>query len=183
MRAIDYSAFGEAFVYRAVTPERIVDAVARIAGDVVELGPIKAGPGGAATVNARGRIGQPAADEVGSSPLAYSVKLPVDVSLDVKVGTVSRYDATGEITLRLTVRTVEPLTIVIDVEPVQPEHIDFRISARGVQAKLLQRAGDVAGELRRHTADYVNTRISDPLTSRFTVIELLPLIERVWAEL
>ena len=183
MNPIEYSAFGEAFVYSAVTPERIVDAVTRIAGDVVELGPIKAGPGGAATVNARGRIGEPAADEVGSAPLTYAVRLPVDVSLEVKVGTVSRYDASGEIALGLKVHTVEPLAIVIDVAPVRPDHIEFRIDAKGTRAKLLGRAGDVAGELRRHTADYVNSRISDPSTIRFTRIQLLPLIEKVWADL
>ncbi|HET9078315.1 MAG TPA: hypothetical protein VFN68_15375 [Acidimicrobiales bacterium] len=182
-RQIDYRLFGEAFILSAVTPERIVDAVTRIAGDVVELGPIKAGPGGAATVNARGRIGEPSADEAGADPLAYDVRLPVDVSLEVKVGSVNRYDATGTIPLRLEVRTVEPLAIVIDVQPVRAAEIEFDIHARGMPARLLGRAGDVAGELRRHTADYVNGRISHPDTSRYTTIELLPLIDRVWTEL
>ena len=183
MRPLDYRSFGEAFIYRAVTPERIVDAVSRIAGDEVKLGPIKAGPGGRATVNAWGRIGEPEADEAASDPLVYSVRLPVDVSLEVKVGTVSRYRASGAVDLRLAVRTAEPLRIVIDVEPVRPEHISFRVDAHGVQAKLLGRAGDVDGELRRHTAVYVNERISDPATSRFTNIDLLPLIEEVWSAL
>ena len=180
---LDYRRFGEAFILNAVTPERIVDAVARIAGDVVELGPIKAGPGGRATVNARGRLGEPSADEAGAEPLAYEVRVPVDVSLEVEVRGVNRYDATGHIPLRLEVRAVEPLAIVIDVQPVRAADIEFDIHARGVQAKLLGRAGDVAGELRRHTADYVNERISHPDTSRFTVIDLLPLIDRVWTEL
>ena len=183
MARIQYPDFGEAFVYAAVTPERIVDSVARVAGDVVEIGPIKAGPGGKATVVARGRLGDPAADEVGSAPLTYAVRIPVDVSLEVKVGTVSRYSATGEIGMRMEVHTVDPLAIVIAVDPVEAHHVDFRIAAHGVQAKLLGRAGDVAGELRRHTAAYVNERISDPATKRLTTIELLPLIERVWADL
>lgn len=183
MRPLDYGAFGEAFIYRAVTPERIVEAVTRIAGDQVRLGPIKAGPGGRATVNALGRIGQPEADEAGADPLTYSVRLPVDVSLEVKVGTVNRYTAAGAVDLRLEVRTAEPLAILIDVAPVRPEHITFRIDAQGVQAKLLGRAGDVHGELRRHTAAFVNERISDPDTSRFTQIDLLPLIEEVWSDL
>ena len=183
VRHLDYRAFGEAFVFRAVTPERVVNAVGRIAGEVVELGPIRAGPGGRATVNARGRIGEPEADEVKPDPLTYSVRLPVDVSLDVKVGTVHRYDATGTIDLNLTVRTVEPLKIVIDVDPVRPEQVAFHIHAQGVQAKLLGRAGDVDGELRRHTAAYVNERLAHPDTARFTTIDLLPLMEQVWAGL
>lgn len=180
---LDYRRFGEAFILNAVTPERIVDAVTRIAGDAVELGPISAGPGGKATVHARGRIGAPSADETGSDPLAYDLLLPVDVSLEVKVGSVNRYDATGEIPLRLEVKTVEPLAIVIDVEPVRAGDIRFRIDAKGLQARLLGRAGDVGGELRRHTADYVNARLSAPETSRYTIIDLLPLMDRVWSEI
>lgn len=180
---MDYRAFGEAFVYRAVTPERVVEAVNRIAGDSVELGPIKAGPGGRATVHARGRIGEPEADEDAADPLVYSVRVPVDVGLEVKVGTVHRYSASGVIVMRLVVRTAAPLNIVIDVEPVSPDDVDFDIEARGVQARLLGRAGDVHGELRRHTAAYVNDRISAPETSRFTNIDLVPLMEQVWADL
>ena len=180
---LDYRRFGEAFVLSAVTPERIVDAVTRIAGEVVELGPLKAGPGGRATVRARGRLGQPSADESGSEPLTYDVRVPLDISLEVKVGSVNRYDATGHVPLRLEVRTVQPLAIHIAVQQVQAADIEFDINARGVQAKLLGRAGDVAGELRHHAADYVNERISDPDTARFTTIDLLPLIDRVWSEL
>ena len=180
---MDYRRFGEALILSAVTPERVVEAVTRIAGDVVELGPIRAGPGGKATVYARGRIGEPSADEAGSDPLVYELLLPVDVSLEVKVGGVNRYDATGEIPMRLEVKTVEPLAIVIDVEPVRAADIRFEIEARGLQAKLLGRAGDVDGELRRHTAEYVNSRLADPDASRFTRIDLLPLVERAWSEI
>jgi hypothetical protein len=182
-KVLDFRAFGEAFIYRAVTPERIVEAVARIAGDVVELGPIKAGPGGRATVFAKGRLGEPEADEAGSDPLVYGVRLPVDVDLEVKVGTTNRYQATGTIDLRMVVRTVEPLSIAIDVDPVTAKDVRFDIQAKGMQAKLLGRAGDVDGELRRHTSDYVNERISAPETSRFTRIDLVPLMDRVWADL
>lgn len=183
MRRFDYGAFGEALIYRAVTPERVVDAVRRIAGDEVRLGPIKAGPGGRATVNAAGRIGEPEADETGSEPLTYAVRLPVDVSLEVKVGTVSRFRASGSIHLTLTVLTVEPLAIVIETGHVGPDDVSFRIEAQGVQARLLGKAGDVDGELRRHTADYVNQRIADPAAKRFTTIDLVPIVERVWADL
>lgn len=183
MRPIDYRDFGSAFIVHAVTPERIVEAVTRIAGDSVRLGPIKAGPGGRATVHATGRIGEPAADEEGYDPLVYAVRLPVDVDLEVKVGTVNRYAATGTVDMRLTIRAVAPLSLHIDPDPVGPEHVAFDIQAQGVQARLLGRAGDVDGELRRHTADYVNARMSDPDTTRFSRIDLLPIIQRVWDDL
>lgn len=182
-RPLDYRHFGEAFVLSAVTPERVVQAVTRIAGEEVRLGPIKAGPGGRATVMARGRLGEPRADEISAEPLAFDVRVPVEVSLEVKVGTVHRYAATGEVALRLEVHTVEPLALVIDVQPVRPDDIDFTIEAQGMPAKVLGRAGDVAGELRRHTAEYVNEKIDAPEAARLTTIDLLPLIDRVWAEL
>jgi hypothetical protein len=180
---VDYQAFGEAFIYRAVTPDRIVEAVTRIAGDVVELGPIRAGPGGRATVHAKGRLGEPEADEAGSDPLVYLVRLPVDVDLEVRVGTLHHYRATGSIDLRLSVLVAEPLRIAIETDPVRPKDVHFDIEAQGMQAKLLGRAGDVDGELRRHTAEYVNERVLAPETSRFTNIDLLPLMDRVWADL
>ncbi len=182
-RSLDYRQFGEAFVLQAVTPERVVAMVSRIAGATVALGPIRAGPGGRATVNATGRIGEPSADEEGADPLVYAVRLPIDVDLEVKVGTVNRYAATGIVDLRLTVRAVAPLALHIDVDPVRPEHINFHIRAHGVQARLLGRAGDVDGELRRHAAEYVNGRLSDPDTSRFSRIDLVPIMERVWSDL
>lgn len=177
---LSYESFGEAFIFATVTPERVVAAVKRIAGDTVSLGPLRAGPGGAAAVTATGTIGEPEADEVGSNPLVYAVRLPVQLSLVVRVGAVGRFEATGSINLRLEVHTLSPLAIVIDVSPVHASDASFEISSRGVQSKVMQRAGDVAGELQRHAASYVNEQINRPEASRYTRIDLLPLIERSW---
>lgn len=178
-----FAGFGEAFIYRAVSPERVVDAVRRIAGEVVELGPIRAGPGGRATVFAAGTVGEPEADEQSSDPLTYAVHLPVAVSIQVKVGTVSHFAAEGSIALQLTVGMAAPLTLLIDVAPITADDVRFRIEAKGVQARILGRAGDVDGELRRHTAAYVNERIGGPEAARLTRIDLVPLIESVWGDL
>lgn len=183
MRKLTYQAFGESFIYAAVTPERVVDAVARIAGDSVELGPLRAGPGGAASVKAKGRIGEPLAEEVPGELLTYSVRLPVELSLEVRVGAVGHFDAVGEIELTLTVETVEPLAICIDVAPVSPADARFTIKARGMQSKLLQRAGDVEGELRAHAAAHVNEQLSRPDAARYMRIDLVPLIEQTWSVL
>lgn len=182
-KELDYRDFGEAFVLAAVTPERVVGAVKRIAGDRVELGPLRAGPAGAALVRAKGIIGEPIADEIGGDLLAYQVRLPVDVDIEARVGAVGHFRAEGEIELRLTVRIVQPLALVIDVQPVQNHDVRFAIKARGMQSRLLQRAGDVEGELKVHAAAYVNEQISRPEAARYTRIELLPMIEKVWGEL
>lgn len=177
---LSYESFGEAFIFATVTPERVVAAVKRIAGDSVSLGPLRAGPAGAAVVTATGTIGEPVADEIGSNPLTYSVRLPVSLSLVVRVGAVGRFEATGSIGMRLSVRTVSPLAIVIDVAPVEPSDVSFDISSRGVQSRVMQRAGDVAGEVAVHAARYVNEQIDRPSASRFKRIDLLPLIEASW---
>jgi hypothetical protein len=180
MKVLDYRAFGEALILQAVTPERTVAAVTRIAGTAVDLGPISAGPGGRATVAAHGHIGGPVADEAGSDPLVYAVHLPIEVDLEVKIGRVQRYAASGAIDMRLTVRTVDPLAIVIDVDPVRPEHVTFVVEPEDLTARLLGRAGHIDGELRRRTAAYVNEQVSAPAAARFRNVDLLPIIQKVW---
>jgi hypothetical protein len=180
---LSYKDFGEAFILAAVTPERLISAVKRIAGDSVELGPLRAGPGGAAVVTAQGTIGEPIADELGSELLSYAVRLPVDVFFQARVGATGKFKAKGEVTVRLTVRTVHPLAIVIDVHLVSPRDVTFVIEARGVQSRLMQMAADIEGELKAHTAAFVNEQISRPEAARLTRIELLPMIEAAWETL
>jgi hypothetical protein len=182
--AVNYAEFGEAFVLTAVNPARVVEAVKRIAGDRVDLGPLRAGPANAATVTATGLIGDPDAEELpAEGTLRYSVRLPVELTLDVRVGARGRFHAIGEIELRLEVRTKPPLAIDIDVEPVSPKDARFRVEAHGVQSRVLQRAGDIESELSRHAAAYVNERVTDPQARRYTHIDLAPLIDRVWEAL
>jgi hypothetical protein len=181
MEPFSYQAFGEALILTAVTPERVIDAVKRLAGDSVSLGP--AGPARAAVVHARGAVGEPVAEELPGDLLAYSVRLPLELALDVRVGATGHFEANGDIDLRLVVRTVRPLAIVIDVEPVAPGDVNFTIRARGVQSRLLQRAGDVEGELRMHTASYVNQQITRPEAARYTRIDLVPVIDQTWRAL
>lgn len=180
---LSYREFGELFILAAATPERVVGAVKRIAGDSVELGPLRAGPGRAATVMARGTIGEPVAEEIDSEFLAYSVELPVRLGLDVRVGTTGRFEATGQINLRLGIRTVRPLAIVVDVDEVAPSDTSFVVRALGVQSKLFQLAADVERELRRHAAAFVNDQVARPDAARLTRIDLMPLIEKGWADL
>jgi len=180
---LSYHSFGEAFLFNAVTPERVVATVARIAGDSVSIGPLRAGPGGAASVKASGTIGMPVADELAGDLLRYSVRLPVDLSLEVRVGAVGYFKACGDIELRLGVRVVEPLTILIDVDPVRPSDARFMLTPQGMSSKLLSRAGDVEGQLREHAAAYVNDQVSRTEALRYMQIDLLPLIESTWANL
>lgn len=180
MESLTYEAFGEAFLRAAVTPERIASAIKRIAGDTVTVGPLRAGPGGAASVVAKGELGEPVAEMVPGDGLALAVRLPVRLRITARVGAVGRFEAEGEVRLHISVRTQLPVAIVIELGLVRPEHVEFSIEAKGVPSKVMGLAADVDGELRRRTAEYINSRIANPETAGLTHIDLLPLIERGW---
>ncbi len=182
-RSVTYAEFGENFVVATVSPERVSSAIRRIAGDTVELGPLRAGPGGAATVRAKGTIGEPRTEELDTDLLSFSVRLPVELHLDVRVGTSTAFDATGEIELHLTVLTLDPPALMIEVDPVEPSHVHFEIRSKGFQARVLERAGDVEGELRRQVAAFVNQQVASPDARRYACVELMPLIESAWETL
>jgi len=169
---VTYAEFGENFVVATVSPERVSSAIRRIAGDTVELGPLRAGPGGAATVRAKGTIGEPRTEELDTDLLSFSVRLPVEL-----------HDATGEIELHLTVLTLDPPALMIEVDPVEPSHVHFEIRSKGFQARVLERAGDVEGELRRQVAAFVNQQVASPDARRYACVELMPLIESAWETL
>jgi hypothetical protein len=180
--SLRYEDFGSEFLHAAVTPERVVAAVKRIAGDSFEVGPLRAGPARAASVTARVKLGDPAVDAVeAAETLAYLLRIPVEVSVLVKVGAVGRFTATGEIRIRLAVRTERPLAIVIDVDEVRPSDVVLEVRARGLPSRLMQVAADVEGEMRSRAAAYVNDRISSPEGARrLTRIDLLAMIDSTW---
>lgn len=68
---------------------------------------------------------------------------------DVK--TEEPHDLSLEVRVRAVGYSTRPGTS-IDVDPVEPSDARFTISPWGMQSKLLQRAGNVAGQLREHTA-------------------------------
>jgi len=174
-----YEQFGCDFIRLAVTDDRLAAALADVAGDVIRVGPMAVGPGGTATVDAEGRIGAPRIDREEGVPLTFRAVLPVDLSLDVKVAGVNHhYDARVSVPLRLTVHTLAPITLMIDVARVSSRDVDVRLKADGMRAKVLSRLGNVEDEIRRHVARFVRERVDDPGGLRARRIEILPLIDR-----
>ena len=181
MSSISYEQFGVNFVIMAVTDERLGDALAAVAGDVIEVGPLAVGPANAATVDARGRVGAPLIERHDAMPLAFTAVLPVDLSLDVKVAGVNHhYDARLSVPLRLTVTTEEPINLVIDVARVSSRDIDVHLKADGMRAKVLSRLGNVEDEIRRQVARFVRDRVDSQAGERARRIEILPMIDRAW---
>jgi hypothetical protein len=176
-----YEQFGVDFIRLAVTDERLAQALTSVAGDHIRVGPMAVGPGNAATVDAEGRIGAPRVERGDDVPLVFRAALPVELSLDVKVAGVNHhYDARLTVPLDLTVRTAEPITIVIDVARVSSRAIEVRLRAEGMRAKVLSRLGNVDDEIRRHVARFVREKVDSPEGIAARRIEILPLIDRAW---
>jgi hypothetical protein len=181
MTSIPYEQFGVNFVKLAVTDERLGDALAAVAGDEIQVGPLAVGPANAATVDAKGRVGTPEIERQEGVPLAFTAVLPVELALDVKVAGVNHhYDARLSVPLELTVMTEEPITLVIDVARVSSRDIEVQLKATGMRAKVLSRLGNVEDEIRRQVAKFVRERVDSPAGERARRIEILPMIDRAW---
>jgi hypothetical protein len=179
MTQMSYAEFGSAFVHQAVTPERVRAVIQGITGEAVQVGPIEAGPGGVGTAHAVGHIGTPSVDLTGHEPLAYLVTLPAELELDVNVaGTKHHFDVEATIRISIRVTLAAPLSICIAPEPPTYRDVDVVVHPKGMQAKVVARAGNVDRELRKHIARYVRERIATEVAA-FETVDLLPLMAAV----
>ncbi len=182
MEEISYEQFGVNFVTQVVTPERVAATIARVAGSEVKAGPIAAGPGGAASVTAAGRIGEIKARVMfADTRLAFEATIPIALELNVRVaGATYRYKGTLTVPLHLSLRAVAPVTIAIDIDPISPGEVDVQLSADGVRAKVLQRLGNVDEEVRRTVAKIVTERLDSPEAKEVRNLDILGYVDKAW---
>lgn len=180
---LSYAEFGEAFVREAVTPERISDVIHGITGEAVRVGPMNAGPGGVATANAVGHIGEPSVLVTSNDPLSYQVSLPAELDVDVTAaGTKHHFDVEATVRVAFTVVLAPPLSLCIVPESPTYRDVDVVIHPKGIQARVLARSGIVEREMRKNIARYVRERITTEV-SAFSVVDLLPLMGAVATQL
>jgi hypothetical protein len=180
MATLSYEEFGAAFVHEAVTPARITGVIRNLAGSQVNVGPMDAGPGGVASATATGTMEEPVVEQTGDDPLAYRVTLPVKLDLDVVVaGAHHRYAADATVVIGIAVHLAAPLSICIEPTPPSRRDVTVKVNAKGLQAKLLGRVGDIDNEIRREIAAYVRARIESD-GSQFSNVDLRPLIHEAW---
>ncbi|HWC33290.1 MAG TPA: hypothetical protein VG650_00560 [Mycobacteriales bacterium] len=176
---MSYAEFGAAFVRAAVTPERISAVIQGITGEAVRVGPMTAGPGGVATANAVGRIGEPEVVLTGHDPLGYQVALPADLEVDVTAaGTKHHFDVDATVRVTFEVVLAPPLSLCIVPESPSYRDVAVVIRPKGLQARVLARSGVVERELRKHIARYVRERIATEVAA-FEAVDLLPLMTAV----
>ena len=185
MELVSYQEFGAALINEAVTPGRIEHAVAEVAGDRVEVGPLHVGPGDAASVVAKGDIGAPtatAAPNDADGTRRFTVTIPVDLHLSVKVaGTLHRFEAAVRVPLHLGVRTAaRPLALLIDIAPPAATEMDLDVRASGVAARVIGRLGNVDAKIRKEVVGFITQRLDSPEAKAATVIDIGDTIESIW---
>ena len=185
MEIVSYQDFGAALIDGVVTPARIENAVAEVAGDRVEVGPLGVGPGDAASVMAKGDIGAPAAAPAapeGDGTRRFVVTIPVELRLSVKVaGTLHRFESTVRLRLHLSVRTAtEPLSIVIDIPAPTTEDMDVDVRASGLTARVLGRLGNIDAKIRKEVVGFIAKRLGAPDAQAATIINVGDTVESMW---
>jgi hypothetical protein len=173
-----YEQWGVAFFQHAVSESRIVGPIQTLAGEEIEFGPMKVGPGRVASVFATGKMGEPVADRESDYPVRYLVRLPVHIefTLDLQVS-VQRFTADLELPIGLIATASPPLTVFIEVDTPAPRDIHVDLHAMGLSASVVKEVADVKGEIRRFVAKYVAREVEKPYIMRARTIDILPLID------
>lgn len=185
MEVVSYQDFGAALIDEAVTPARIERAVAEVAGDRVEVGPIGVGPGDAASVIAKGELGAPVATPSAPEPdgtRRFTVAIPVELHLSVKVaGTTHRFESSVKVNLHLAVRTAaRPLSLVIDIVQPAPFDLEVDVRASGIAARVLGRLGNVDAKIRKEVVGFIREKLDAPEARAATVININETVEAMW---
>jgi hypothetical protein len=143
-----------------VTSDLIAEVISQIAGGVIDVGPIATGPGGVARATAHGVLRRAEVHLEPGLPIGVRAGVPVAIELTVDAaGGKHRYSADAKVAIRAAIAH-EDGCAVVELEPLSSRDVTVRVKAHGLQAKLLQKVGDVDGELRREIAAYVNGRLS-----------------------
>jgi hypothetical protein len=181
-QAITYARFGEQFFLHAVTEQRVLGAVASLAGRPIEFGPVGVGPAGLVKVSASGNVGEPGVQRQPGELVAFLLTIPVALQLLIDLGPErSRFTAEVSVRLRLTARPAEPLAVVIDIEPPSAKDVEVRVQADGVRASVLQLVGGVDSEVRRAVARYACRELEQPAVQSARVIDVAAIIARAEA--
>src|SRR5687767_11632410 len=80
---LTYEEFGRKFFEYAVSEGRVGDAIAQIAGDEFEIGPIAQGPGKIAKVTARVNVQTPVVTRHVGELITFSIRIPLEIDMVV----------------------------------------------------------------------------------------------------
>ncbi|GAB2643083.1 hypothetical protein [Nocardia goodfellowii] len=173
---IDYAEFGERFVAQAVTRDRIVAAVAGMAGRGMSIGPYSLGPAGLAGFVAEGKVGEPVVSRQ-DPHVIYQVTVPLSLAVKVLLGGQKlRLTAVVDIDLALHARTAAPVLIVIDIPPVTAGDVSIVLRAQAIAASWEWLLGPLAGVVQNEVAKRVNAILSEPQARRGRVFDVEAIV-------
>lgn len=178
---ITYEEFGRKFFEVAVTEARVGDAIADIAGDEFEMGPIAQGPGKIAKVTARVRIQKPRLTRHVGPMITFAIRIPleIDMMVDLRIDK-PKFMVFGEIALRATARAAEPLLLILDVEKPRASDISIHVTSKSLRGELVRILGGIDAEIRRFIAAHVAGEIDSPASQKAKVIDVGATIDTAW---
>ena len=150
---ISYEQWGIDFFHEAISEERVLGAVNTIAGQPIDFGPDRRGPGKIAKVRAYGEIGAATATRERGDQISYRVLLPVSLTFEVDLQVEThRFEAELLVPLTLTAVAMSGVRIFIEAQPPRGDEVQVELKAKGLRASVLQRVVGIEGELRRFVA-------------------------------
>lgn len=160
---ISYEDFGVAFIQHAVSPARIEATAAGLEGRQINIGPMRTGPAGLATVTVKGHVGSPEVVREEGELVSYLMTIPVSLDLVIELaGQNNKFKADVQVPVQLTACAAPPLRIVIDIRELTYKDVTVRVRAEGVGATVLQIVGGIDREIRKQVASYVSEQINSP---------------------
>ena len=178
---VSYEEFGRRFYEIAVTEKRVGDAIAAIAGDEFEMGPMGQGPGKIAKVTAKVRIQEPRVTRSNGELITFAIHIPleIDMVIDLRIDK-PKFMVFGEIALSATARAAEPLLLILDVQKPRPSDIAIHVTSKSLRAELLRIVAGVDAEIRRFISAHVAGEIDSPESVKAKVIDVAERLDETW---
>jgi hypothetical protein len=178
---LTYEEFGRRFFEIAVTEARVGDAIAAIAGDEFEMGPMGQGPGGIAKVTAKVKIQTPSVTRHVGEQITFSIRIPleIDMIIDLRIDK-PRFMVFGEIALRASALAAEPLVLMLDVQKPRPSDIAIHVTSTSLRAEVLRIVAGVDAEIKRFISAHVSGEIDSPGARKAKIIDVGGQIDAVW---
>src|SRR3954454_24872497 len=176
-----YEEFGRRFFEVAVSEERVCGAIAAIAGDAFEMGPMGQGPGKIAKVTAKVRIQRPRVTRHVGDMITFAIRIPleIDMVVDLRIDK-PKFMVFGEIALRATARAAEPLLLILDVEKPRPPDISIHVTSKSLRAEVVRIIGGIDAEIRRFIAAHVSGEIDSPESQAAKIIDVADRLDAAW---
>jgi hypothetical protein len=178
---LTYEEFGRKFFEIAVSEERVCNAIAEIAGDAFEMGPMGQGPGKIAKVSAKVRIMDPRVSRKVGEMITFAIRIPleIDMVVDLRIDR-PKFMVFGEIALRATARAAEPLLLILDVEKPRSSDISIHVTSKSLRAEVVRVLGNIDAEVKRFIAAHVGGEIDSPASQKAKVIDVADSIDAAW---